>query len=56
MSKSLTPKVLADELNISPKTLRAWLRKNHARDLELKSTQWAISVKAANSARKHFNK
>ncbi len=56
MSNSLTPKVLADELNVSPKTLRAWLRKNATRELEQKSTAWAIDSKTEKLARKHFTR
>ena len=56
LSKSLTPQVLADELNVSAKTLRAWLRKNTPRELEQKSTAWAISKSAAAKARKHFTR
>ncbi len=56
MSNSLTPKVLAEELHVSPKTLRAWLRKNASRDLEQKSTAWVIDSKTASRARKHFTR
>jgi len=56
MSNSLTPKILAEELHVSPKTLRAWLRKNASRELEAKSTAWAIDSKTANRARKHFTR
>ncbi len=56
LSKSLTPKVLAEELHVSPKTLRAWLRKNATRELEQKSTAWVIDSKTATKARKHFTR
>ena len=56
MSNLLTPKILAEELNVSPKTLRAWLRKNATRELEQKSTAWAIDSKTASRARKHFTR
>jgi len=56
MSNSLTPKVLAEELHVSPKTLRAWLRANAPRELEQKSTAWAITPAVAKAARKHFTR
>ena len=56
LSNSLTPKVLAEELHVSPKTLRAWLRKNATRELEQKSTAWVIDSKTATKARKHFTR
>src|SRR5215471_7745305 len=42
----VTPKMLATKLNISPKVLRGWLRKNHTRAAEAKVT----------SATAHFTK
>jgi orotate phosphoribosyltransferase-like protein len=54
MSKTMTPNALATELNVSPKTLRAYLRRVHTRDVNAKNTSWAIDVKTCNAARKHF--
>lgn len=51
---ALTPKALADELSIDPKTLRGYLRKHAARPIEAKNTSWTIDADAANAAREHF--
>jgi orotate phosphoribosyltransferase-like protein len=51
MAKTLTPTELAQELNLSPKTLRGWLRKHHTRDVNVKNTSWALDVKTCNAAR-----
>lgn len=40
--KVIRPKDLADALGISPKTLRAYLRRNFPRAAEQKNTNWAI--------------
>lgn len=52
--KTTTPKQLALELNVTPKRLRAHLRKYHARTLDAKNTTWAIDAKTANACRKAF--
>ena len=52
----VTPKVLADEIGVDPKRLRAYLRANFTRPLEVKNTSWAITADAANAAREHFAK
>lgn len=51
---SITPKQLASELNVSPKTLRGYLRKHHTRNVEAKNTTWSIDAKTANAVRKAF--
>jgi hypothetical protein len=51
-----TPNQLAAELGISPKTLRAWLRKEFERDPALKNTNWVINDAMAEHARGHFAK
>jgi phage antirepressor YoqD-like protein len=51
---AVAPKVLAKELDIDPKRLRAWLRKHHARALEVKGTDWEISQDVADAARARF--
>lgn len=56
MAKTITPTELATELNVSPKTLRGWLRKHHARAAGVKNTSWAIDTKTANAARKAFKR
>lgn len=57
MSK-LTATVLAEQLEISPKTLRAYLRRNHTRSLENKSKSWDefLTAKVVADVRKHFVK
>lgn len=57
MSK-LTATVLAEQLEISPKTLRAYLRRNHTRNLENKSKSWDefLTAKVVADVRKHFAK
>lgn len=56
MSDTITPKALAEELNIDAKRLRGWLRKNHERDLTAKNTTWAIDAETADAARERFAK
>lgn len=51
---TITPKMLALELNISAKTLRGYLRKHHTRNAQAKNTTWAIDAKTANAVRKAF--
>lgn len=55
-AKTYTPKELAAELGISPKVLRAYLRKEHSRTADAKNTSWVIPTPVANSARKAFAK
>lgn len=52
----LTPTVLAEEIGVSPKSLRGYLRKNFARTVEAKNTSWIIADDAAKAAREHFAK
>lgn len=51
---TITPKALAEELGIDPKRLRAYLRREHSRDAEVKGTTWAIPLDTAEAAREHF--
>jgi len=55
-TRTFTPKELAEELGVSPKVLRAWLRDKHARAAEAKNTSWVITAKVAAEARKAFAK
>lgn len=55
-AKTYTPKELAAELGISPKVLRAYLRKEHTRSTDAKNTTWVIPATVANAARKNFAK
>lgn len=56
MSENLTPKVLAEEIGIDAKVLRAYLRKEFARSAEVKNTSWLITPAAADAARAKFAK
>jgi hypothetical protein len=53
-TKTITPKMLALELNISAKTLRGYMRKHHTRAADARNTTWAIDAKTANAVRKAF--
>lgn len=55
-TRTYTPKELAAELGISPKVLRAYLRKEHTRTADAKNTSWVIPTTVANAARKNFAK
>jgi predicted site-specific integrase-resolvase len=54
--KTYTPKALAEEIGVDPKSLRGYLRKNHTRVAEAKNTTWIIDEDAATAAREHFAK
>ena len=54
--KTITPTELANELNVSPKTLRNHLRKYHTRPVNVKNTDWAIDAKMASAVRKAFKR
>jgi hypothetical protein len=51
---TMTPKALAEELQVDPKRLRAFLRANFARPAEAKNTSWAIAPEAIEAAREKF--
>jgi uncharacterized protein YjcR len=55
-TKTYTPKDLAEELGVSPKVLRAYLRRNHSRTAEAKNTSWVITEAVAKKARAAFAK
>ena len=55
-AKTYSATELAKELGISPKVLRAYLRKEHSRSLEAKNTTWVIPTKVAQASRKAFAK
>jgi hypothetical protein len=54
--KTVSPKELANELEVDPKRLRAFLRANFTRTNEAKNTSWAIGPEAQIAAREHFAK
>lgn len=51
---AMTPKQLAEALEVDPKALRSYLRANFARPAEAKNTSWDISEEAAEAAREYF--
>lgn len=51
----LRPNDLAKELNISPKSLRGWLRTNFTRPIEVKNTSWTLTPVMVEAARDHFS-
>lgn len=55
-AKTYTPKELAEKIGVSPKVLRAYLRRNHTRPSEAKNTSWVIPATVATAAIKAFEK
>ena len=54
--KHVSPKELANALEVDPKRLRAFLRANFTRSDEAKNTSWSIGPEAQAAAREHFAK
>ena len=52
----ITPTDLAETLDISPKSLRAWLRTNFKRPLDAKNSRWYLSEKQVKAATEHYTK
>jgi hypothetical protein len=52
--KGIRPKELAKELEVDPKTLRGYLRKEFPRSASEKNTSWVLSEDQAAKAREHF--
>lgn len=52
--QGMRPKDLAEELDISPKSLRAFLRREFPRASEEKNTNWLLSDEMVDKAREHF--
>jgi hypothetical protein len=52
--KGMRPSVLAEELGVNAKTLRAWLRVNHTRSADEKNTSWYLTDAQVADARAHF--
>jgi hypothetical protein len=50
----MTPYELACELGISPKTLRAWLRRTYGKN-HVKNSRWFIDDVVAAEARLHWS-
>lgn len=53
--KGLRPKELAEELEVDPKTLRGFLRKEFPRPAGEKNTSWVLTEEMAAKAREHFS-
>jgi hypothetical protein len=53
--KSSSPKRLAMELGISPKTLREFLRKKFPRDAMLRGSRWRITEEHKGAARRKWD-
>jgi hypothetical protein len=53
---TMVPKDLAKELEIDPKSLRNWLRKEYTRELAVKGTDWEITQEMADAARARWAK
>lgn len=51
---AMTPKALANELEISPKNLRAYLRREFPRATEDKNTSWRLTDAQIEAARIRF--
>jgi hypothetical protein len=57
MSKTpatIRPEALADELGVSGKLVRAYLRKTFTRIPEAKNTAWVLDADQADNVREHF--
>jgi uncharacterized protein YjcR len=52
--QGMRPKDLAEQLDISPKSLRAFLRREFPRGAEEKNTNWFLSDAQVDAAMKHF--
>jgi hypothetical protein len=50
----VTPNQLADELRISPKTLRAWLRRTYPRNDSEKWSEWELTQEQIKAARERW--
>lgn len=51
----MTPKALATELEVSPKTLRSFLRREFPRSAQEKNTSWKLTEDQVAKAREHFS-
>jgi hypothetical protein len=55
-TKQINPEGLAAQLHMSPKVLRAWLRKTYTRSPKEKGTSWVLNPVQVKAARKQFSK
>ncbi len=63
MNEKLSVATIAEETDTNQKTIRAYLRRNHARSIEQKNSRWGdaknayvLSVKLTNELVEHFTK
>ena len=52
----ITPTDLAETLDISPKSLRAWLRTNYPRTADQKNSRWYLPESQVKAATEHYTK
>lgn len=52
--KTIRPEALANELGVSGKLVRAYLRKTFSRPVEAKNTAWVVTDDQAKQTREHF--
>jgi len=53
-ANTIRPEMLASELEVSGKQIRAYLRKEFPRTKETKNTAWELNAKQADAVRNHF--
>lgn len=53
-AKTVRPEDLANELGISGKIVRGFLRSTMPRDPQAKNTAWVLTAKQAATVREHF--
>lgn len=51
---TIRPEALANELGVSGKLVRQYLRKSFARPVEAKNTAWVVTNEQADQTREHF--
>ena len=54
VEKTFQPKDLATKMGISPKRLRAMLREEHPREVEVKGKRWEIPISLAKEVEKAY--
>jgi len=52
--ETIRPEELANELGVSGKLVRAYLRKTFVRSPEAKNTAWVLTSEQAKDVREHF--
>jgi hypothetical protein len=53
-TQTVRPEMLAEELNISGKQIRQYLRKEFPRTKDQRNTAWELTSKQADNVRSHF--